>query len=440
MDLVIRSADAVQVVHGSNSKCTKRGLGTFEIFDWDGGFSLETIMDSDIHRERRRIWDRAQNPQAMAHYEICTRKAVRTWLAKVASVEGEAIEMSKAMLLVAFDNMGQIGFSKEFGATQKGEGTRWIHLMGALLEQIAILGGLTWPTLVARSLEGLGKFGPLKDALEFNDISKDFAHERLDVSTSSLSLRLAENVTNRTQRDDPALHDIMKYFIDDYKSENPKSFVRDTDLYTDTQTILIAATDTSAATLTWLFYYLTIHPEIKSQLVSEISTARSQTAESGEFLDADLAHLPYLNAVINETLRIKPVGGNNSPRLTPPEGIVVDGTWIPGQVQVVIPIWALCRYEKYFERPLDFVPERWTTKPEMVKDKRAFIPFNHGRWSCAGKKLAMMLMRLVVAYTVTDFDFGFAEAEDGAAIVRDTKDVTLVKPGELRLRFTRRSA
>jgi hypothetical protein len=52
----------------------------------------------------------------------------------------------------------------------------------------------------------------------------------------------------------------------------------------------------------------------------------------------------------------------------------------------------------------------------------------------------MMLMRLVVAYTLTEFDFEFAPDEDGTAIVRDTKDVTLVKPGELRLRFTKRSA
>lgn len=38
------------------------------------------------------------------------------------------------------------------------------------------------------------------------------------------------------------MHDIMKYMLEDYKSEKPKSFLRSTDLYTDTQTILIAAT------------------------------------------------------------------------------------------------------------------------------------------------------------------------------------------------------
>lgn len=135
--------------------------------------------------------------------------------------------------------------------------------------------------------------------------------------------------------------------------------------------------DTSAVTMTWLFYYLTTHPEVKRQLVEEVKTAYGKTVP-GEFTDADLSHLEYLNAVINETLRIKPVSGNNSPRLTPPEGIMVEGTWIPGHVQVFTPVWALCTYEKYFVKAHEFHPERWTTKPEMVKDRRAFIPFNHG--------------------------------------------------------------
>lgn len=182
MELMLRSAEAVQLVHGGNSRCTKRGMGLFEIFDWDGGFSLEAILDADSHRERRRIWDRAQNPQAMARYEVSTRKAARTWLGRLAD-DGEDVEMSKAMTLVTFDNMGQVGFSHEFEATTKGEGAQWIDLMGGLFEAIASVGGLPWPTLIAGSLEKMGKFGPLRKALEFNDISIKFATQRLNVST-----------------------------------------------------------------------------------------------------------------------------------------------------------------------------------------------------------------------------------------------------------------
>lgn len=142
--------------------------------------------------------------------------------------------------------------------------------------------------------------------------------------------------------------------------------------------LLTHGSDTTSATLVWVFYYLTINPSIKSALLAELTPVFGSTIP-GEFSDPDLSQLPYLKAVIDETLRIKPVSGNNSPRLTPPEGIVVDGTWIPGNCHVFTPPWSILRHEKYFVQAQEFIPERWTTRPELVKDRRAFIPFNTGR-------------------------------------------------------------
>ena len=61
MDLVLRSADAVQKTQGLTSACTKRGSGIFESFEYEGSYSLEALMDNAAHRRRRQIWDRAQN-------------------------------------------------------------------------------------------------------------------------------------------------------------------------------------------------------------------------------------------------------------------------------------------------------------------------------------------------------------------------------------------
>jgi len=52
----------------------------------------------------------------------------------------------------------------------------------------------------------------------------------------------------------------------------------------------------------------------------------------------------------------------------------------------------------------------------------------------------MMLMRLVVAYTLFEYDFDFAPGEDGTAIIRDTVNHSLIKPGKLYLCFKRRIA
>ncbi|KAH8902894.1 cytochrome P450 3A24 [Coniochaeta sp. PMI_546] len=412
MDLMIRSGEAVQKVMGANSSCTKRGMGVFEIFDLHGGFSLEAILDSDVHRARRQIWDRAQNSQAMAKYETKTRTVMRTWLDRLHNLDGAPIEITEAVLLVAFDNMGKVGFTKEFGTTSTGQGVRWLNLLNAAFGRIARLGGVPWPILIVKSV------GLLGDIQEFNDISAATAEDRM-------------------KRDDPEMEDILKYFIQDFKSEKPKSFRSIYDLYTDAETVLVAATDTGAASIAWIFYYLTKNPEIKRRLLDEIRPAFGKTVP-GEYTDSDLAQVDYLNAVINETLRIQPVAGISSPRLTPPQGIVVDGVWIPGHVQVFCPPWIFCRSEKFFVHADEFIPERWTTRPELVLDKRAFIPFNTGRWSCAGKKIAMLLMRFIVAYTLTEYDFDFAPGEDGTAIIRDTVNVTMVKPGKLNLSFKKR--
>jgi cytochrome P450 len=127
-----------------------------------------------------------------------------------------------------------------------------------------------------------------------------------------------------------------------------------------------------------MFYYLAKKPVLRNKLLAEVKAVYGKTVP-GEYKDSDLAQVAILNAVINETLRMQPAAALNSQRLTPPEGITVEDVWIPGHVQVHVSPWILCRSKKFFVRPDEFIPERWTTQPELVLDKRAFIPFNAGQ-------------------------------------------------------------
>jgi cytochrome P450 len=61
-----------------------------------------------------------------------------------------------------------------------------------------------------------------------------------------------------------------------------------------------------------------------------------------------------------------------------------------------------------------------------------------GRWSCVGQKLAMMIMRIFLAYTVWNYDLNFAPSEDGVAVHRDAKNMLIVRPGDLELVFCKR--
>lgn len=151
----------------------------------------------------------------------------------------------------------------------------------------------------------------------------------------------------------------------------------------------------------YMFYHLAKHADVREQLYKSLSEVFGKTVP-GQFKDSDLATLDYLDAVINESMRIVSPGGSNAPRNTPPEGIVVHGVFIPGNVKVFTPIYAfslstshllleiessalafvtdiIVEGEKYFVEPEKFIPERWTTRPELVLDKRAFFPFLQGR-------------------------------------------------------------
>jgi len=94
--------------------------------------------------------------------------------------------------------------------------------------------------------------------------------------------------------------------------------------------------------------------------------------------------IPYLDAVINETLRLKPAIPGGVPRVTPASGIQIDEVFIPGDVNVIVPAYAIHRDPRYFKDPNTFIPERWTdVNSDMILDGTAYAPFSLGKLGSA---------------------------------------------------------
>lgn len=126
-------------------------------------------------------------------------------------------------------------------------------------------------------------------------------------------------------------------------------------LRSDSRTIIVAGSDTTAASLSHIFYLLAKHPEHVVKLRQELLPLMNS---DGTFEHQKVHRADHLNATINEALRLYPVPPTAIVRKTPPEGIVVDGTHIPGNMNVWTPQYIIARSEAAYERPFDFVPER----------------------------------------------------------------------------------
>jgi tryprostatin B 6-hydroxylase len=190
--------------------------------------------------------------------------------------------------------------------------------------------------------------------------------------------------------------------------------------------------DTIAPTLVFAFYELARCPSYQKELLFALHAV--------DIYDRNqLRRSDFLTAIIKETLRLHPPVPTGGYRQTPPSGVTINGTYIPGNITIVSPRYSLARLESSYEKADQFVPERWTSRPEMVKDARGFAPFSQGRFNCVGKSLAMSEMRFVIALLIKKFEVGFWGNENGERLFADLKDQFTAAPGRLDLHFRKRN-
>lgn len=168
---------------------------------------------------------------------------------------------------------------------------------------------------------------------------------------------------------------MFSWILEDHEAKANPTAQDELNLLGDALLIAVAGSDTTAATLTCLFFELALSSSSLSVLQEEVDAL----FESSDPVDAtSLSKLAYLDAVINEALRLHPPVPSGLQRMTPPEGLRIGDVMVPGDSIVQIPLHTLFRDERVFVDPIQFVPERWTTKKDMVIDAGCFAPFSLG--------------------------------------------------------------
>lgn len=109
----------------------------------------------------------------------------------------------------------------------------------------------------------------------------------------------------------------------------------------DARLIIVAGSDTTAASLTYITYHLARAPHVVVKLREELRLLNYRPGHETEL--RDIQDAKYLNGVINEALRLHPPVPSGILRLTPPEGITIDGKFIPGGVTISAPSYSMGR-------------------------------------------------------------------------------------------------
>lgn len=177
--------------------------------------------------------------------------------------------------------------------------------------------------------------------------------------------------------------------------------------------IVSAGHETSSVTLAWLFYELAHNPAIDEQLYAELQQVVGDRLPTVE----DLSQLPYLQAVINETMRRYPAA-----YLTSRQAVAADTIMdVPVKAggSLIVNFYGLHHHRDYWQEPLRFQPSRWL---EQEAIPFTFLPFGEGPRKCIGEPLARTEMALIAV-----------------TVLQRYRLLPAARPSELIARFTLRA-
>ncbi|KAI0534869.1 cytochrome P450 [Xylaria digitata] len=413
-ELTIIDAAIPQIIDGSKSQFTKATF--YDIFLPE--LTITAARNVNDHDARRRIWERGFSPKALAvyeerivHYAELLANQIESLVYEgdpASSPKGAIINITDWMSWFAFDVMGEFAFSRSFRMLQDRQWHLKIRLLVDGLGAVGVVSPAPWLAQLGMSIQP--RIPLAKDWISLLRWCRECIDERLQM-----------------KGDRP---DVSYWLIDSYIKNGSQEAERAW-LNGDAATVIVAGSGTVSVVLTFAFYHLARDPSQQDKLIREIQDV--------DIYDrVQLQSCNHLTAFINETLRLYPpvpTGGN---RITPPAGVTINGKYIPGGVTIVAPKYSIHRLESSYERADRFIPERWTTQQDMVKDNRGFAPFSLGKFGCIGKSLAMIEMRFVIALLLKKFEIEFQGNDKGEALFADLKDQFTFAPGDLPLRFRMR--
>ncbi|KAK7701956.1 hypothetical protein SLS57_011559 [Botryosphaeria dothidea] len=372
----------------------------------------------------------AGKDHALADYEPRIQEVVDSLMKAFEERSGTPINLTDWMGYFTFDAMGRVAYNQDFGMIERGEGTVEIDgrstSIQTLHEMIKIFGVLSVVPWLIRMI------------VEMN-LSSELAAFHQWCHDTMKSKQKTFNPATSTPTD------MASWLV--HSAHNPPTASKcqtQRSLESDSVLLIIAGSDTTTSAITNALFFLTRDPMRFLKLRKAIDALHDRSART-------LASCRYLEAVINETLRLKPPICQGLVRETPStSGITIPACTenepdvvIPPDTLVTVPTWTLHRDARFWgDDASEFRPERFLENGgvDVTDDRTPFVPFSRGAYACPGKAVAYAELRAVLAAVVGGFDVRFAEGQGERAFDEGWLDTfTLTNPA-LRVVMDKRKA
>ncbi|KAH7089414.1 cytochrome P450 [Paraphoma chrysanthemicola] len=353
--------------------------------------NIFAIRDPAVHKARRRKIANLYSMSTMVSYEGAVDRMNKICMGKLTALasKGRKFSLPNFLQWYAFDVIGEITFNESFRMMEnEGDVTGMIdgiHKANNYLAHTGIIPDFhPWIMRLQSLLGSKGALVFLKYTLDQIDKHRVSNSKGTDgVSSDSFLAKLIA-----LQKEDKVS---MPHILDACGSN------------------IGAGSDTTAISLSASIYYIYHHRNVLAKLRDEIDMMAHKGLISDPITFQEAQSMPYLQAVIKESLRVHPAVGTILPRKVPKGGVKLAGTFFPEGTDVGANAWVL-HYSKdiYGDDAADYKPERWLeAKADNDSRDSMMLAFGAGSRSCIGKNISLLEITKLLPQIVRKLDFIF---------------------------------
>uniref|UniRef100_A0A8H8CGL0 Cytochrome P450 n=1 Tax=Psilocybe cubensis TaxID=181762 RepID=A0A8H8CGL0_PSICU len=383
------------------------------------------------HKKQRRMLTPAfsvKNLRGMTPMFVSIARELEGAISAMVEKGPKEIDLTAWLSRVALEAIGRGGMGVSFG--KMSEPTTFstaTKQLAAILSALLPIGTLTpffkylGPGEFRRFMIKFLPFPLLKSLEVIVNIMEDEGKKMLRAQDATLA---AEDDSSETKN-------IIGILLKANQTSIDSERMSDEELIAQTSTLIFTAMDTTSSAISRVLHQLAIHPEAQEKLRAEISEAYHNQDDAIDF--NNLMALPYMDAVIKETLRVFPplpvafrqtLKDTVLPLLHPitgEDGTILNEVLVEKGTDVFVNVIGANHNPKTWgDDAGEWKPERWLSElPESVTKIRDYsgvfahqMTFMAGNRSCIGFNFALLEMRVVLALFLQSFEFSLPKDKD----------------------------